>query len=436
MSALFLTDLPGRRLPVSSKILYALTAGFSISLYTAPMGALPLVNNVFTGALAVYSLWMTTRQGWWAQVRARKAILLWVAFYVWNFVSAWLSHNQEQGQFVMHLRLALVIFPLTVGTWKVSPEVKDRMLFCYGTVTTLAALACLGYAFLQYRQTGDSAYLYDDSLSQLSSIQSVYFALMVELAVFAYGYLLIKRSPLLASRVWTVVCIVFLLGIHFMLASRIGIILLYSTLLVLGGWYFVLRGRAMAATHGRTLKRALAFFALVLIAAAALMVLFPKTLNRFHELSYTDYHFDSHGRESHYNMQVTPDQWNGANIRLAIWACARTVSARHLWTGVPVGDKLDTLVGQYRAVHFDFAADNRRNTHNTYLDVLLCFGLPGLALFVAGFIGVPLWQLARQKNVLGIIVVITFAVSMITETYIDRSLGCTLLGFWMWFVYD
>ena len=29
----------------------------------------------------------------------------------------------------------------------------------------------------------------------------------------------------------------------------------------------------------------------------------------------------SMGKESHYNMEVTADQWNGANLRMAAWRC-------------------------------------------------------------------------------------------------------------------
>jgi O-antigen ligase len=295
-------------------------------------------------------------------------------------------------------------------------------------VTALASLACLADAFMRYRHTGQTEWLYDDSLSQLSSIQSVYFSLMVEVAIFCLGYLFIKRSPLVGSRLILVICILFLLVIQFMLASRMGIVFLYASALGLGFWYLVIKQRKY--------KLALGALVILLLCGGALICFFPKTLNRFHELAYTHYTFNSQAREAHYNMQLTPDQWNGANIRLAIWKCAWDLSSRHLWTGIPVGDKKDSLVAAYEARGFEFAVRSRRNTHNTYVDVLLTFGIPGLVLFVFAFILGPLGIALRARQVLGALVIGALALAMVTETYLDRSLGLTLLGFFVWFFSD
>ena len=62
----------------------------------------------------------------------------------------------------------------------------------------------------------------------------------------------------------------------------------------------------------------------VSIAAALFLFVnfFPKTVNRFRELAYTSFDYSHKGVESHFNRdEVTPDQWNGANSRLAVWSC-------------------------------------------------------------------------------------------------------------------
>ena len=396
------------------KILYILMAGFFLTLY---MG--PVLNNIFIGALFLYSFWI----GSTGALKERKDLWLVIAFYLWNVVSCLLSGNLAEGLSTVQLRLPLLVFPLSVGSWRLKEAVRDRILLCYAVVHTLASLACLAGALVQCRvHGGDTQFLYDDSLSDLAHIQSVYFALMTEIAVFIYIYLLVKQSPLVTGKaaLWVYAGIIFLLIFHFMLASRIGLILMYSGVLAFAGWYFFVRTRKW--------QQGLGLIVLLLVCLGAFMHFFPKTINRFHELEYTDYQYDSHGVESHYNMKVTPDQWNGANIRLAIWKCAWAVAGRHPWSGVPLGDRRDTLVQQYRDVHFDFAAKSRRNTHNTYLDVLITFGIPGLLLFVAGFGVLPLVRLWGRKEYLGMAVVLVFLVSMVSETYIDRSMGCVLLG--------
>lgn len=402
-------------------------AAFFISLYLSPMDYLPVAGNLCTAALMAYTLWRLGIKKWWATIVNRPLIWFWVLFIAWNTVSALRSHNPTEGMAYLHLRIALLIFPLSVGTWSLDPKFKDRLYYCYAAVTILASLACLTDAFIRYRQTGETQWLYDDSLSQLSSIQSVYFSLMVEVAIFCLGYLIIKRSNL-TTRPAYIAGIIFLLVIQFMLSSRMGIVYLYTAAIGIGVWYLVIQQRQY--------KKALVALGALAVAGGALICFFPKTLNRFHELAYTDYQFNSQGKEAHYNMELTPDQWNGANIRLAIWRCAWDVSSRHLWTGIPVGDKKDSLVAAYQARDFTFAVRSRRNTHSTYVDVLLTFGIPGLLLFVGAFIIAPLVRAVRKRQVLTVLVIGAITLAMITETYLDRSLGVTLLGFFIWFFSD
>lgn len=417
MKALFLADAPS--LTRQERILYLLVAGFFLTLY---MG--PFLNNLFIGALFLHTFFVFSTRDRLRTLAARKDLLLVILFYLYNVVSGLMSKDFSEGLGMIQLRVPLLLFPLSVGTWTLKETERDRMLLCFAAVHTLGALACLGGALVQCKVHGwDTQYLYDDALSDLANIQSVYFALMTEIAVFSFIYLLQKGA--IKKPVWAYVCLAFLLMFHFMLASRIGLILMYSGLLLFAGWRFFIQTRKW--------RQGLALVGFLVLCMGAFVCFFPKTLNRFRELEYTNYHYDNHGVESHYNMKVTPDQWNGANIRLAIWKCAWTVSKAHLWTGVPLGDKREVLVQQYRDVHFDFAVQSRRDAHNTYLDVLVTFGIPGLLLFLAAFGVLPLARLARHKEYLGIAVVLVFLISMVTETYIDRSLGCILLGFFVSF---
>jgi O-antigen ligase len=420
---------------MKEKILFLLCTAFFCSLYISPMGSMPLVMDGATGALCVYCAYLAIsgRTRGFAPRPVWSLWLPWLALYAWTILSAALSHDQAEGWSYVVLRLPLLAFPLSVGTLRISRDLRGRILLSYAVVTTLACAACLVYAFLQYRRTGDTGYLYDDSLTELSSVQSVYVALMVEIALFVFGARLVQsdgrgggganQAP--ARPWWIYACMAFLMVFQFMLASRIGLVLLYAIALGLGVWYFGVRG----GRWGRVLVVAGVLAGCGLLCVA----LFPKTINRFRELGYTAYHYDSHGVESHYNMPVTADQWNGANVRLAVWKCTWTVCKDHLWTGVPVGDKRQVLVDSYRAVGFEFGARSRRNTHNTYLDVLLTYGVGGLLLFLAGFVVGPLWVLAKRRDLLGAIVVVLMLVSMVTETYIDRSVGCVLLGFFFAF---
>jgi O-antigen ligase len=389
---------------MKQRILLILATAFFCSLFISPMDKAPVVMNICTGALCVWSLVLAgrLRYGW-------ASLIL----FAWTVVSALLSHHTSEGWSYVALRLPLLAFPLSVGRLRISEKTRADVLRSYAVVVVLGCLACFGYALARAIRLGDTSWLYDDALTELSSVQSVYVAVMVAIAVFI---MLVQRRP------WMYPCIAFLLVFHVMLASRIGLVSLYGLMLVAGIYELGVRRKQwgrVAAVAGALAACGVAF-----------VFLFPKTLNRFRELKYTQYDFTHQGVESHYDMPVTADQWNGANIRLAVWKCAATVCERHFWTGVPVGDKKDSLVQSYRDVGFTFAATSRRNTHNTYLEAWLSYGAIGAALFIAGFVVVPLIK-ARGP---GRIVVALLAVAMITETYLDRSVGCVLLCFWISFV--
>jgi len=414
------------------KVLYGLSAGFFITLLLPDM---PVFNNLFTGALFLFCWFypgvagsgsMTGRLAEkWRTLRRRKEIVFMLLFFCLHIVSAFLSHNKQEALKMLELRTPLLIFPLSLGLISIRDAVKDRIIHAYGAVVSLGALVCAIYAGIRYARTGDGVYLYNDSLTEVLSIQSSYYALMVLMAVAGLIYLIGKRyfSGRLGSFVRGV--IVLLLLFHFMLASRISIFILYTGLLIVGGSY-LLRHRKTALAIG---------LVIALVAGLGLcMKVLPKTMNRFRELEYPSYSFTRVAPESHYNGTLTPDQWNGANIRLAIWTCGWELAQRHWLTGVRLGDKQDSLMGMYKKKGFAFALERKRNFHNNYLDIYCSFGVVGIFLFALGYLIIPLWKAARARDMLGLALLLAMAVSMGVESYFDRSLGCLLMAFFFSFI--
>jgi O-antigen ligase len=323
------------------------------------------------------------------------------------------------------LRVPLLLFPLSLGLLYISRALKDRILLSFCSVVTLVALICLVLAMIKYLQTGDAVYLYNDSLTLPIAMQSSYFALVVAVAAFSIFYLLESGFLRRWYRLYAQLSIVFLLIFHFLLASRISIFILYTGLIILAGSYMVKMKRTGL---GVLLVTGLLICVVVCIQA------FPKTLNRFRELEYPSYHFNSEAAESHYNGTLTPDQWNGANIRLAIWKCGWQVGKAHWLAGVQLGDKQARLMDAYKANGFDFGVRNRRNMHSLYLDIFSCFGIIGLTLFLAGYLVLPLRKAWHSADWVGLAILSTFAIGMIVESYFDRSAGCLLAGFFFSFI--
>lgn len=415
-----LIDPGGRSFTVKEKLLYWTIIFFFATLFLPPQ--MPVFNDLAIGAvIAVCFIYNPPAQKFHL-LRTRKAVVCMLLFFLIELISAAASSNQSRAWFAISVRSTLLIFPLTIGLIIVRQELKNHILFAFAVLITAVALCCLTDAIHRTWVRHDTQWLYDDSLTILIGRTSVYMALLVVLAIASLTYLLEIRFIVGRRSWWIYGCLGFLLVVHFLLASRISLFFLYTVIVIYLGWHISNHRRS-----GRMLLLAAGVFALVV----ASFFLFPKTLNRFRQLQYTSYNYRSQSIESHYNMPVTPDQWNGANFRLAVWSCGLDIARKHPVTGVPLGDKQAMLMTEYKARDFMFAYERQRNLHSTWLDVLVNTGIPGLAIFLLGFLIFPVVAATASRDWLGLIIIMAFAAAMITETWIDGSFGTILLAFWL-----
>ncbi len=133
-------------------------------------------------------------------------------------------------------------------------------------------------------------------------------------------------------------------------------------------------------------------------------------------------------------MEVTGEQWNGANFRLAAWRFWWELFKGNPIIGVGIGDKYEALIKKYEEKDFQFAIVTKKNVHNNYLDILYSMGIIGLLVFLIAWIISPVIYARQQQDYLTILIIITFATAWITEIYFDRSLGGMLTGFFISFL--
>jgi O-antigen ligase len=386
----------------------------------------PVINNLVILALGVFCFRYNNREEKKVLLKQRPEIYIIIAFNAWQLFSALSSENVNNGLQYLQVRIPLLFFPLTLGLICIKKAVKWRILLVYALVTTLAALVSSIAALVVFSQTGDTGFLYNDSLTDIIDKQSVYFALMVNIAIMIFGYLFIHRAIIPRYRKWFIPVIAFLLIFHFMLASRIEIIFLYSSGIIFALYYFFIKKKNR--------KAGFVMVGGLLVCAAIFATLFPKTVNRFNELRYPDYNFKNDAVESHYNMKLTADQWNGFNIRLAIWNCGIEVIEEHPVVGTALGDKDQALLNKFEEKHFEFGIRTNKNMHSTYLDMLAGMGIIGLLTFLLGYLVLPMVKALTFRDVIGSLVLIDFGLSFITESYPDRSMGCIIFGFFVSFI--
>lgn len=403
---------------LKENLLLAEITAFCVSLFLMDM---PVVSNAIIALIFIHCFFFDTPSIRRLCLLDRPMLLLLLLFYAMQMLSAAMSADHHEAVKLLVRRCPLAVFPLCIGSIYIRPGLFRRILLSYAVITTLAALVCLTLSLIRVWRMDDTQWLYDDSLTRWIDRPSTYMAWMVTIALF--GYFTALRTLLFTAKQRTAIyfAITFLLVFHYLLASRSSIIFLYTSILALAT-YHTWRTRDPVA---------ITILAVLPIAALSIVFLFPKTINRFRELQYTGYDLRSDGAESHYNMPVTKDQWNGANIRLAIWNCGLDLARQHWLTGVPLGDKDSALQAEYQTRGFTFAYDRKRNLHNTYLDVLVNTGVPGLLIFALACVILPLIRAINQKSTFRVVATAAIAMAIFTENWLDQSQGCLLIGFWL-----
>ena len=382
-----------------------------------------IITGFITGGMMLCCVLFNSFKEKLALLKERKYILWMISFFAWIFLSIFLSKDTYEGFRALDPRLPLLYFPVTIGLIKISKLLKERLLLGFAVITTVFCLACLIWSINNYIKSGNVDYLYSDAITALADQQSAYISLMVNFSIYIYVWLFFFKSY--RFRLLFIPAIIFLFIISYMLAGRNMMIVLYISTFVFVILYIFQRKKYL---EGAALAIALG------IGCFTVFTFFPKTINRFKDFVYTQYDFKHEGPESSYSKATTPDQWNGTNFRLAAWRCGWELFKQYPLTGVHLGDKRSKLIEKYKEKDFQFAIKTNKNVHNNYLDTLFGTGIAGFFLFLTGWLILPFRRVLANKDYLSLLIIITFAIAMVTEVYFDRTLGGVLFGFFIPFL--
>jgi O-antigen ligase len=197
MRSLFLMDNKAGLLTIKDKILYVLVMIFLITFYPSHI---PSVNVTALVLLSVYCffVYQPFRQKF-QLLRQRREVVAMTLFYLLHIVSSYLSVDRAEGFSWTVMRLPLIVFPVSLGLVFIKQALKERILYLYAVATTITLLVCIisaGYRSIFYN---DISLMYNDNLTFLIDKQSVYIALLVNVAVFSFGYLISIKSVLVSK---------------------------------------------------------------------------------------------------------------------------------------------------------------------------------------------------------------------------------------------
>jgi O-antigen ligase len=399
------------------KILFVLMQVFFITIIF-PYN--DILTGFITGGMMLCCLLFNSVKEKFSLFKDRKPIIWMILFFAWNFISAVTSKNVNMAFIYIDPQLPLFYLPLTVGLIKTTKAFKEKILLSFAVITTLYCMICLAVAIEKYVVTGNVDWLYSDGITMLTGQQAIYISLVVNFSIYIFGWFIFFTASKLKAIL--IPGIIFLFIVSFMLASRSMMIVLYTFVL---GFLLNLIFKQKKYVAGVAI--------LIVISAAGFTVLkvFPKTLNRFEDFVYTQYDFHHDASESHYSKETTPDQWNGANFRIAAWRCGWELFKERPLAGAHLGEKKSSLMEKYKEKDFQFAIRTNKNLHNNYLDILVGTGIIGLLLFLVGWLVLPLRGAFIAADYVSVLIIITFSIAMITEVYFDREIGGMLVGFFI-----
>jgi O-antigen ligase len=354
---------------------------------------------------------------------SNKVALGMLIWYVFQVCTVFYSVNKENAYKWMEYRSPLFYLPFFLGTSVLTKEEIKKCLRLFAWSTAIACTLAIGYGIFMTIHTGDTGYLYNDSLGILFEKQAVYFAMYVNFAVVIFLYGIHENSfKSKAMRNLAVCAVIFMTGFVYLLACRTALAML---LLVIGGYMAYMIYKRKQYLTGAILVLGL------ILGGALSFKLFPKAASRLLFVTQTNYNYESNGPADHFNGAHTANNWNSVNTRLAIWSCSREVISDHWLYGTGIGDSEDALISQYDKHHFAFAMQYRLNSHNQYLDVALSYGLLGVLVFIPCIFFFPLRAAWKRKDTVFLFFMISLVIYMITEVMLSRNQGLAFIGFFV-----
>lgn len=124
---------------------------------------------------------------------------------------------------------------------------------------------------------------------------------------------------------------------------------------------------------------------------------------------------------------ATQSEVTSTNIRLPLAQCTKEAISIHWLWGTGQSEAQATLDRCYRQFNIPLLLDGSYGTHNQMLHWWLCFGVPGLLLFVIYF-GVLIHHAWRRKHTAYLVFLVFVLLCMLTENVLARQWGVVLFA--------
>lgn len=335
---------------------------------------IPIAFNLTSLSIILLALsWvLQVKKEFFTRFLERKALWLWLAFFLLHVAGYFYSTDKAQALFDLQTKLSFLLLPFIIGA---GPELRaDKLQMVF---TAFVAGCCSGAVFCLLR----SIYIY---FTAHSTDQFFYHTLVKDFDANAVYYsfyifmalgmlLLYKWTNILSSNRLRIVLVIILFTFLILLSSK-TFIALFILVVVPLFCRNILRRKVSKLTF-------IAGLSGIIILGCIIAFTHNPIRQRYENVI----------RQP--ELQLVHDQnqeFNNLTLRLFLWDMAiDDLNQNHLWwTGCGIGDV--AIMQQKTIMAYNAKAHSldkhpplwNFNLHNTYLQVLLMIGLPGLAVLL------------------------------------------------------
>jgi|GEM_PF-1176256 len=328
------------------------------------------------------------------------------------------TDDLSRGFSVLERHLSFILIPIAAYSIRdFSTKQKKNLADLFILSVLLAGVYCVGVASFKYVQTGSvyageqtGHFVYNNFMHQKLSgaigLHAIYFSLFVSFAgVLVLHWLLDGWQKLLSwQRAMYLLALAFFFLLIFLLKSAVfGMLFPFACLLV---FTYQLGKNVRSSPWLRTIA------ALLLIALMPFVYFSTKTK------------LDDFGLQ----YQLSDEHLSPLTMRFAIWECSWQVIEHDWLLGTGTGDGYQSLLDMYQEKGFKIGLENRFNTHNMYLQYFMGNGIFAVLCYMAILLSVLL-RGVRHNNILGIVMIMFFAVFSITESTLLTVKGMAFFVF-------
>lgn len=330
--------------------------------------------------------------------------LLFMGFYLLHVLGLTYTQEMKSGTFDLEVKLSLLLFPLLLASRPFERNRMNQLALVFIASCILVSLLLLGKASWIYLQTGENHFFY-----QAYSVwmHPSYFALYIALAL-VLCYKLYRDQIYVSNRFLAFGILLYLSFITILLSSKMGLAVWMLLFLVFIAYQIVSRKKYVLGLSALILGIVLVFVVIKQVPAVGARVKTIFTAVNAKEI-------DRSNSES-------------SAVRLLIWEASRTVLKEHYLLGVGTGDAKAALMQTYKKLGMTGAYEKKLNAHNTYYQVFIALGLPGIALLVLSLI-LPFIQAFRKKKWVYVLLIVMLAIHFLVESMLETQAGVLFYAF-------